>query len=333
MDRRVWKDIPLVGLGTWKISKKDCMRTIDEAMRIGYRAFDCACDYGNEMAVGDALACAMQKHGVQRHELFITSKLWCTFMAPEHVESACRRSLQDLKLDYVDLYLIHFPIALQYVDPDVRYPPGWAHENPAHANGMCDAGLVYANVTTEQTWHAMERLVDVGLTKHVGVANFNCALLRDVLKYARIRPRVNQIELHPYLAHDAMLKFCKRHEIQVTAFHSFGGQSLLELGSELARDTPSLLEHLTVRQVAKKHARSTAQVLLRWALERGATVIPKSICPERLQANFDVSCWTNDNDNDDIDGLDQDDMTALANLDRNLHFNDPNDFADTPIWS
>jgi len=96
------------------------MGTIDEAMRIGYRAFDCACDYGNEQHVGEALACAMKKHGVQRHELFITSKLWCTFMETEHVESACRRTLSDLNLEYLDLFLIHFPIALKYVDPKVR---------------------------------------------------------------------------------------------------------------------------------------------------------------------------------------------------------------------
>mmetsp|Transcript_21903 Transcript_21903/g.52115 ORF Transcript_21903/g.52115 Transcript_21903/m.52115 type:complete len:326 (+) Transcript_21903:123-1100(+) len=321
---RVWNEIPCIGLGTWKISQKDCMGTIDEAMRIGYRAFDCACDYDNEQQVGEALACAMKKHGVQRHDLFITSKLWCTFMETEHVESACRRTLSDLNLEYLDLYLIHFPIALKYVDPTVRYPPGWTYEIEAQPNRLCDAGLVYSNVTTQQTWQAMEELVKLGLTKHIGVANFNCALLRDLLKYAEIRPKVNQIELHPYLAHNAMLKFCERQGIQVTAFHSFGGQSLLELGNELAKTTPALLEHPTVREVAEKHELSTAQVLLRWALERGATVIPKSINPERLQANIDVT---------HVIGLDEEDMARLNSLDRNLHFNDPNDFADTPIWS
>lgn len=321
---RVWKELPSVGLGTWKIAKEDTAKTIDLAMEIGYRAFDCACDYANEQEVGVALKEAMKKHGVDRSELFITSKLWCTFMEPQHVQEACERTLNDLQLEYLDLYLIHFPIALKYVDPKVRYPPGWAFDptNP-QPNDRNDAGLIYSNATIRETWEAMEQLVSLGLVKNIGVANFNPALLTDLLKYAKIRPKVNQIELHPYLAHDALLKLCKREGVQVTAFHSFGGQSLLELGNELAQQTPALLQHPEIQRLSEKYKKTTAQVLLRWALERGATVIPKSSNPDRLRENFDV-----------CDGfhLDEQDMESLAALDKNLHFNDPKDFADTPIW-
>lgn len=320
---RCWSDVPLVGLGTWKISPQDCAATIDHAMKIGYRAFDCACDYGNEPNVGAALKNAMKTYRVERHELFITGKLWCTFMDPIHVEAACRKSLHDLDLTYMDLYLIHFPIALAYVDPKIRYPPGWTLEGETQPpNAFCDAGLTYSNVTLASTWKALEALVPLGLTRNLGVANFNCTLLRELLKTAQIPPRVNQIEFHPYLAHTAMLKFCARHKIQVIAFHSFGGESLLELGNTTAQTTPALLTHPMVEKIAQKHKSSSAQVLLRWALEQGATVIPKSIQPDRLKANFEVMAMK----------LDELDMEELKTLDRNLHFNDPNDFADTPIW-
>lgn len=323
--QRVWQELPRVGLGTWKISKEDTAKTINVAMQIGYRAFDCACDYGNEAEVGLALQEAMKNHGVDRSELFITGKLWCTFMEPQHVQEACERTLKDLQLDYLDLYLIHFPIALKYVDPKVRYPPGWAFDpmNPM-PNERNDVGLIYSTPTIRETWKAMEQLVVMNWVKNIGVANFNPALLTDLLKSAEIRPKVNQIELHPYLAHNALLKLCKREGIQVIAFHSFGGQSLLELGNELAHETPPLLHHPEIQRLSQKYKKTTAQVLLRWALERGATVIPKSSNPDRLRENFNVC--------DDEFHLDEHDMASLAALDQNLHFNDPKDFADTPIW-
>lgn len=323
MQQQVWKQLPSVGLGTWKISPKDCAATIDEAMKIGYRAFDCACDYGNEEQVGQALQAAMKKHSVQRSELFITSKLWCTFMEPEHVKEACQRSLTDLQMDYLDLYLVHFPIALRYVAPSVRYPPGWAYDPSISKNTQNDAGLEYSTATIRDTWEAMEKLVKEGLVKHIGVANFNCALLTDLLKTASIPPKVNQLEIHPYLAHDSMLKFCRRKNIQVTAFHSFGGQSLIELGNPVAKSTQALLEHPVVQCIADQKQATTAQVLLRWALERGLTVIPKSSNPARLAQNFAAANTLT---------LDEEDMARLAALNQNLRFNDPRDFADTDIW-
>lgn len=310
--------MPKVGLGTWKIPNDQCVSVVKEAiLNQGYRLIDCACDYGNEVEVGEALTQVLADQTLQRHELFITSKLWVTYMEPQYVQAACERTLRDLNLDYLDMYLIHFPISLQYVDPKVRYPPGWkVHEE--------DAGVTYSNATIRETWTAMENLVQLGLVKNIGVANFNCALLMDLLKYATIPPAINQIELHPYLYHDPLVSFCHGHDIHVTAFHSFGGQSLVELGNPTAISTPALLQHDVVSKLAAKYQLTNAQILLRWALERGCAIIPKSTQPHRLRENIhvlDPSC-----------ALSKDDMAELATLNQNLHFNDPKDFANTPIW-
>lgn len=307
--------MPKLGLGTWKIHKESCADTVYKAIELGYRLLDCACDYGNEVEVGRGLQKAIDAGIVKREDMFITSKLWCTFMDPEHVQEAFEKSLADLGCGYLDLYLIHFPIALKYVDPKVRYPPGWAFDD--------ESGLVYSNATLQQTWEAMEKLVDTGLVKNIGVANYNCTLIREVLKYARIPPAVNQIELHPYLHHQPLVNMCQKNGIQLTAFQSLGGQSLVELGNDLAIETPNLLQHDTVSKIASKHGMSTAQVLLSWAMQRNIAVIPKSNNVDRLRENLNSTNYT----------LDGSDMSELAALDQNLHFNDPKDFADTPLWN
>lgn len=170
----------------------------------------------------------------------------------------------------------------------------------------------------------MENLVKLGLVKNIGVANFNCALLMDLLKYATIPPAINQIELHPYLYHDPLVNYCHDNNIQITAFHSFGGQSLVELGNPTAINTPALLQHEVVAKIAAKVERTSAQVLLRWALERGCAIIPKSTNTKRLGENIEVL--------DPKCALAREDMAELAKLNQNLHFNDPGDFAQTPIW-
>lgn len=119
--------MPLVGFGTWKIPEESCAEIVYEAIKAGYQLIDCACDYGNEHKVGEGIKMAIAENQITREKLFVTSKLWNTFHRPEHVEAACRRSLSDLGLDYLDLYLIHFPISLKYVDPAERYPPEWLY--------------------------------------------------------------------------------------------------------------------------------------------------------------------------------------------------------------
>ena len=180
--------LPALGLGTWKIPDGQAPDLVKEAIRLGYRHFDCACDYGNEPAVGTGLGKAFTQGLCRRDELWITSKLWNNYHHPKHVRSACERSLKDLQVDHVDLYLLHFPIALEFVPFELRYPPGWFHDPNAARPAMKPIPIPIAD-----TWGAMEELVQSGLVKRIGVCNFGTSLLRDLLSYARIRPSILQV--------------------------------------------------------------------------------------------------------------------------------------------
>ena len=177
--------MPAVGMGLWKIANPAVADLVEHAAAVGYRHFDCACDYGNEAEVGAGLASALKRRLCRRDDLWVTSKLWNTYHRRDHVRLAVERTLRDLKLDYLDLYLVHFPIALEYVAFEKRYPPEWVYDPSEPAPRMKFAGVPLA-----ETWGAMEALVDAGLVKHIGVCNFNCSGLRDLLSYARISPEV-----------------------------------------------------------------------------------------------------------------------------------------------
>lgn len=166
----------------------------------------------------------------------------------------------------------------------------------------------------------MEKLVDQGLAKNIGISNFQGALVMDLLRYARIRPAVLQIEHHPYLTQETLLQLCKEEGIAVTAYSSFGPQSFFELEMKRATDTPTLFENEIITSIAKKHGKTPAQVLLRWSTQRGLAVIPKSNAQERLLQNLDVTSWD----------LTADDLTAISGLDRNLRFNNPTDVSVIP---
>ncbi|KAM3567800.1 hypothetical protein VYU27_010061, partial [Nannochloropsis oceanica] len=183
--------IPVLGLGTWKAPKGEVKKAVLLALKQGYRHLDCACDYGNEEEVGEAIKEAIDAGVITRKDLFITSKLWNTFHAQEHVEVALRKSLKDLGLDYVDLYLIHFPISLKYVPIDEVYPPEWI--NPTTKK------MEFASVPVRETWAGMEGVCAKGLARNIGISNFNAQNIMDLLTYCKIKPAVNQIELHPYL--------------------------------------------------------------------------------------------------------------------------------------
>lgn len=298
--------MPVVGLGTWKGT--GLQQAVVAAIDAGYRLFDCAADYGNESDVGAGLAEAIGSGKVTRDELFVTSKLWNTFHAREHVIEGVKRTLADLKLDYLDLYLIHFPISLAYVSPDVSYPPGWVKE--------------HSGATVQETWQAMEELVALGLVRNIGVSNFNCGLLMDLLKFAKIRPAVNQLELHPYLQQARLVNFCQRNDIHVTAYSSFGQISYLPLGQE--KRFPCLLsEEPTIRRIADAHGKTPAQVILRWTTMKNVAIIPKSVDPARLLQNRTLDFTLTDDEVSDINKLDK------GNAGR---FNDPAAYFDWPIW-
>lgn len=303
--------MPIVGLGLWKVEPARISTLIDEAVRCGYRHFDCACDYGNESQVGSALEQALAAGLCRREDLWVTSKLWNTYHAPEHVRPAVERSLRDLRLDYLDLYLIHFPISLRFVPFETRYPPGWffdPHVSEPH--------MEHARVSVAETWQAMEDLVRAGLVRNIGVSNFNVALLRDLVAYAKIPPAMLQAEMHPYLTQEKLLRFCLSEEIAVTAFSPLGAASYFSLG--MAEPEESVLEQHAVREIARRHGKSPAQIVLRWGVQRRTAVVPKSTRTERLCENLALFDFE----------FSADEMDDIGRLNRNRRFNDPGVFCE-----
>jgi len=309
--------IPSVGYGCWKVSKTAAPDLIEKTIRMGYRHIDGACDYGNEKEVGMGIKRALDASLCTRDELFVTSKLWNTYHAPEHVEAACRKSLEDLGLDYLDLYLIHFPISLSFVPFSERYPPEWIEPGTK--------GLKFSPVPISQTWSAMEGLVSKGLVKNIGISNWNSQGLRDLLSYCKIRPAVLQIEVHPYLQCKRLVQYAMEEGIQVTAFSPLGnGQSYSGLGY----GNLSTLQEETVVNIASRLGVTPAQVVLRWGVQRGYSVIPKSENEERMLANLKVEGFS----------LTEKEVETINSLEKGLRLNDPGHFCplafgtECPIW-
>lgn len=301
---------PSIGLGTWKIPDDVLPSLIPEAASLGYRHFDCACDYGNEVAVGEGIRNAVEG-GVSRDDLWITSKLWNTYHHPDHVRAACEKSLSDLGLDELDLYLIHFPVTLAYVPFEERYPPGWFFDPEAENPSMKHEPVPYAD-----TWGAMESLVDSGLVKRIGVCNIGTAMLRDVKSYARIQPSVLQVEMHPYLTQPNLLRFSQEEDIAVTAFSPFGASSYVPLN--MAGENESVLEEEIVKSIGATHGKSPGQVVLRWAVQRGTVAIPKTQTTAHLKDNIEIYDFE----------LSEEEMKQIDSLERNRRFNDPAEFGE-----
>ncbi|TCD65671.1 NAD(P)H-dependent D-xylose reductase (XR), partial [Steccherinum ochraceum] len=299
---RTGAKMPVVGFGLWKVTKSTCADTVYNAIKAGYRLFDGAGDYGNEKEAGEGVRRAIADGLVKREDLWITSKLWNTYHKYEHAKKMAKFQLDLWGIEYFDLFLVHFPIALEYIEPDVKYPPEWW--------GL-DGKVHPTNVGMPETWKAIEELADEGLAKNIGVSNCSGSILLDILRYARIPPQVNQVELHPYLNQEGLIAFCKTHNIAITAYSSFGPQSYVELG--YSKEHVSLLVHDTVKTIADKVGKTPAQVLLRWSVQQGLAVIPKSNSHDRLVANQDVVNWS----------LPAEDMATLSSLNINLRLNNP----------
>jgi D-xylose reductase len=304
--------MPALGLGTWKIPKDVCAGTVHTAIAAGYRHLDCACDYGNEVEVGLGIARAIDEGLVTREDLWITSKLWNTYHNPEHVEPAIRRTLSDLGVDHLDLYLIHFPIALRFVPFEERYPPEWLVDPDASP-----ARMEFEDVPIVSTWTAMEALVRAGLTRNIGVCNMTTGFLMDLLTSTTIPPAVLQVEMHPYLTQERLVRFAAQHDIAVTAFSPLGAGSYVSLG--MAEASQSALEHPVVREIAERTTATPAQVVLAWAIQRGTNPIVKSSSADRLRENLGAEGLT----------LSEDDMAAISGLNQNLRFNDPGQFCES----
>ena len=258
--------LPAIGLGTYLSKKNEVYDAVLEAIRIGYRHIDCAYIYGNEKEIGLALQEAFKLGLVKREELFLTSKLWNSDHAPERVEVAILKSLRDLQLDYLDLYLIHWPVAFKA-----------GHEQAKDASDLLSPN----EMPVSATWKGMEKVKNAGLAKHIGVSNFNTPKLQRLIDESEMKPEVNQIELHPYFQQNELVEFCQRNQILVTAYSPLGSRHLVHSNDGITSEK-------SIIEIADKHSYTPAQILLAWGMQRGTAVIPKSVNLGRIQENFEA---------------------------------------------
>ena len=301
--------IPVLWFGLWKIPQEKCAEIVYNAIKIWYRHFDSASDYGNEKEVWDGIKKAVNDRLCERWDLFITSKLWNTYHKPEHVEAALQKTLDDLQLNYLDLYMIHFPIALEYVDFSDRYPSEWIN-NPASKNPC----MKIAKVPLYQTRWAMEDLVEKKLVKNIWVCNYNTGLIHDLISYSKIKPSVIQIESHPYLTQNKLLELCINNGISVTAFSPLGSIGYKEIWMDW--NQKSLLEQ---DNILNRYKKTAVQIILRWRIQRCCNIIPKASSIVHMQENIDIFDFE----------LTRDEMKQIDSLNINKRFNDPGEFCKT----
>lgn len=285
--------IPSLGLGTWKAEPGEIYQTIRTAIELGYRHFDCAFIYGNEKEIGAALNDAIMVGEVNRQELFITSKLWNTHHRAEDVIIAIKQSLKLLGLDYLDLYLMHWPVAQK---KDCPFPQS------------ADDLISLKDIPLDSTWQGMEECVMAGLVKNIGVSNFSIKKLKKIQKGANIKIAMNQVELHPLLQQKELLEFCNKEKIVLTAYSPLGSRD--RHPSMKAADEPNMFEIPEIVSIANDHKCSPAQVLIAWAINRGTVVIPKSTNKDRLKQNLDASEII----------LSDSDMHTISSLDRRYRY-------------
>lgn len=258
--------IPVIGLGTSGGYDEEITQAVKDAIDVGYRHIDTAHFYKNEKAIGKGVADKIAEGKIKRENIFLTSKLWNCFHREDLVKPALEKTLSDLGVEYVDLYLMHWPFS---------YKDGWDLE-PRDDNGK----LIYGDSDFTDIWKAMEKCVKLGLTKSIGLSNFNRKQIHRILDIAEIQPVTNQVECHPYTAIKEHVEFCKSKGIIVTAYRPISGHSKLS--------KVSAINDPLIASIAKKYGKTPAQIMLKLQLQRGIVVIPKSTNKERMRANFDV---------------------------------------------
>ncbi|KAI9741987.1 MAG: Glycerol 2-dehydrogenase (NADP(+)) [Cirrosporium novae-zelandiae] len=273
--------IPGLGFGTFanEGAKGESYKAVIHALKVGYRHLDCAAFYMNEEEVGDAIRDFLKETpSVKREDLFICTKVWNHLHEPDEVQWSFENSLKKLKLDYVDLFLIHWPIAAERNDDySVKVGP--------------DAKYIIKKQLTDDpkpTWQAVEAIYESGKTKAIGISNWTIPQLDKLLKYAKVKPQVNQVEIHPFLPNNDLVKYCLDHDILPEAYSPLGSQNQVPSTGEKVNTNP------TLKDIAEKSGYTLAQVLLAWGLRRGYAVLPKSSTPSRIESNFQVPKLTDE---------------------------------------
>jgi diketogulonate reductase-like aldo/keto reductase len=270
---------PAVGFGTLIPDPVATKQATKIALDVGFRHFDCAERYRNEAAVGDAMEEAIRAGTIRREDVFVTTKLWNTNHRPERVEPAFDASLKRLQIDYLDCYLIHTPFAFRPGD----------EQDPRNERGQ----VIYdSEVTLVDTWRALERLVDDGRCRSIGLSDVSLEKLREIVVAARIKPAVVQVESHPYLPEWELLDFCREHGIVLLAFAALGH------GMD-----PKVLDDPVITNIAQRVHKTPAQVALAWAVQRGTAFLTTSTTPRRIQENFDISALPEDAMREIRDGI------------------------------
>ncbi|KAK8529487.1 hypothetical protein V6N12_060268 [Hibiscus sabdariffa] len=278
--------MPLLGLGTAvspPVGPEATKLAILQAIKLGYRHFDTAAKYGSEQPLGDAIQEALSIGSIRsRDELFITTKLWCGDAHAELVATALKRSLQNLKLEYLDLFLIHWPVSAK---------PG-TYEFPIKEENFLPMDF-------KSVWSAMEDCQKLGLTKSIGVSNFSCKKLTDLLAIAKIPPAVNQVEMNPLWQQKKLREFCRAKGIFLTAYSPLGA-----IGTFYGSNR--VMECEVLKEIAKAKGKIVAQISLRWIYQQGAGVIVKSFNGERMKQNLEIFGWSlNEEELRRIDGIPQ----------------------------
>jgi len=283
--------MPLIGLGTYNAEPGQVEQTIKDAIDIGYRHFDCARFYKNEKQIGDGINAKLQEGVVKREDLYIVSKLWNTKHRPDLVVPECRKTLSDLGLVYIDLYLMHWPMGYKEDDSgkDNLLPFGE------------DGKFIPSDVDYVETWKAMEECVKLGLVKAIGLSNFNSDQISRIFMKGSIKPVVNQVELHPHLSQRMLEGLCKGRNIQVVAYSPLSSPAL----SWHPPGAPTLFQEPKLKALASKYKRTVGQIVLRWTTQRGIVAIPKTTNNARLAENISVFDFT----------LSDEDMNTIFSLD------------------
>lgn len=282
-----------IGLGTWKAKGNSLKQAVKDALYAGYRHIDTATNYGNEEIIGEALAEVFSEGTIIREDVFITSKLWNDSHAEGQVTPAIQDSLNRLQLDYLDLYLIHWPVAFKH---GINVP-----KTPEDYLSLEEAPII-------DTWKQMEEVKRNGMAKHIGVSNFSIKKLKNLISKAMLKPEMNQVEMHPLLQQNKLLEFCKKENILITAYSPLGSG---DRSSKMkAESEPNMMEIPEIMEIAKKHNALPSQVLIAWHANRDCAVIPKSITKEHIISNFQAAGVE----------LDSEDMENIKNLDRNYRY-------------